>query len=613
MTVTTFLGDDSPGQRPMHATRPVVMGRRGVVTSGHYLATAAGFRIMEQGGNAIDAAAAMCFCLNLLEPQSNGLAGEVPTLIYSARERRAYALSGMGWSAKAFTIDWCREHGIDLIPGDGYLPACVPAVVGTWAAALARFGTLSFSDVAQPAIELAENGFPVYPGLHDALAGNEAKYTELYPSTGEVYLPSGRAPEVGELLRNPAWAETLRILCRAEEAAGAGGRVAGIEAARDAFYKGEIAERIIDFITANPVEDASGSTHAGLLTYEDFAEWEADFEEPVGLSYHGLDVFKCSGWTQGPVFVQQLSLLEGFDLSAMGHNSADYLHTVIECAKLAFADREAHYGDPRFDDVPFERLLSETYAAQRRTLVGERASLEMRPGDVGQGVPTYATVDVAEDNRRALQLEAREVRDLDLGHAHLGDTTHLDAVDHEGNMVAATPSGGWLGTSPVIRGLGFPLGTRGQMFYLNPARPNALAPRKRPRATLTPSLVTRDGEPYMVFGTPGGDGQDQWTLQFFLNHAHFGMSLQEALDAPTVHSVHFPSSFYPRQAYPGRVVAEGRIDSAVIAELERRGHEVEVTDGWANGKPMAIQYGGPDGVIAGAVSAKGTIGYALGW
>ena len=237
----------------------------------------------------------------------------------------------------------------------------------------------------------------------------------------------------------------------------------------------------------------------------------------------------------------------------------------------------------------------------------------MRPGDLGQGVPAYATVDVAEDNRRALQLDAREVRDLGLGHAHLGDTTHLDAVDCEGNMVAATPSGGWLGTSPVIRGLGFPLGTRGQMFYLNPARPNALAPRKRPRATLTPSLAMRDGEPYMVFGTPGGDSQDQWTLQFFLNHTHFGMSLQEALDAPTVHSVHFPSSFYPRRAYPGRVVAEGRIGSDVVAELERRGHEVEVTDDWANGKPMAIRFGVADGVIAGAVSAKGTIGYALGW
>ena len=613
MTITTYLGDRSVGMRRGFTTRPVVMGTRGVVTSGHYLATAAGFRIMEQGGNAIDAAAAMCFCLNLLEPQSNGLAGEVPTLIYSARERKAYALSGMGWSAKAFTIDWCREHGIDLIPGDGYLPACVPAVVGTWAAALARFGTMSFGEVVQPAIELAENGYPVYDSLHNSLASNVAKFTELYPSTGEVYLPGGKAPAVGEIHRNPEWAEALRILCRAEKAAAGRGRVAGIESARDAFYKGEIAERILDFITSTPVEDASGSTHTGLLTYEDFAEWEAAFEEPVSVNYHGLDVFKCPSWTQGPVFLQQLALLQGFDLRAMGHNSSDYLHTVIECAKLAFADREAYYGDPAFDDVPMDRLLSKAYADERRALVGERASLEMRPGDLGDGVPAYATIDVAEDNRRALKVEAREVRDLGLGHAHVGDTTHLDAVDREGNMVAATPSGGWLGTSPVIRGLGFPLGTRGQMFYLNAARPNALAPRKRPRATLTPSLVTHNGEPFMVFGTPGGDGQDQWTLQFLLNCVHFGMNLQEALDAPTVHSVHFPSSFYPREAYPGRMVAEGRISSDVLAELERRGHEVEVTDDWGNGKPMAVQHGGPGGVIAGAVSPKGIIGHALGW
>ena len=613
MTITTFLGDRSVGMRTGFTTRPVVMGTRGVVTSGHYLATAAGFRMMEQGGNAIDAAAAMCFCLNLLEPQSNGLAGEVPTLIYSARERKVYELSGMGWSPQAFTIDWCREHGIDLIPGDGYLPACVPAVVGTWAAALARFGTMSFGEVVQPAIELAENGYPVYDSLHNSLASNVAKFTELYPSTGEVYLPGGKAPAVGELHRNPEWAETLRILCRAEKAAAGGGRVAGIEAARDAFYKGEIAERILDFITSTPVEDASGSTHAGLLSYEDFAEWEAEFSEPVSVNYHGLDVHKCSGWTQGPVFLQQLTLLEGFDLAAMGHNSADYLHTLIECAKLAFADREAHYGDPKFDDVPFDRLLSKAYADERRALVGERASPEMRPGDAGGGFPAYATIDVAEDNRRALQVAAREVRDLGLGHAHVGDTTHLDAVDREGNMVAATPSGGWLGTSPVIRGLGFPIGTRGQMFYLNPARPNALAPRKRPRATLTPSLVMRNDEPFMVFGTPGGDGQDQWTLQFFLNFVHFGMNLQEALDAPTVHSVHFPSSFYPREAYPGRMVAEGRIASEVLAELGRRGHEVEVTGDWSNGKPMGIRAAGPGRVIAGAVSPKGIIGHALGW
>jgi len=589
------------------------MGRRGVVTSGHYLATAAGFRIMEQGGNAVDAAAAMCFCLNLLEPQSCGIGGEVPTLIYSAREKKVFAVSGMGWSPKEFTIEWCREHGIDLIPGDGYLPACVPAVVGAWTLAVARFGTMRFSQVLQPAIELAENGFPVYEGLHGALKGSLKKFTEIYPSTGQVYCSGGRAPEVGEVLRCPDWAEMLRKMCRAEAEAEGKGRVAGIEAAGNAFYRGEIAETIVEFTQNNPVADASGAAHTGLLSLEDMAEWEARAEEPVCYNYRGLDVFKCPSWTQGPVFLQQLALLEGFDLEGMGHNSADYLHVLVECAKLAFADREAHYGDPLFDEVPFEVLLSREYADRRRELAGEEASLEMRPGDAGRGFPAYATVPVVEDNRRALQVAATEIRDLGLSHSHMGDTTHLDAVDREGNMVAATPSGGWLGSSPVVRGLGFPMGTRGQMFYLNPERPNALAGRKRPRATLTPSLVMKDGEPHMVFGTPGGDCQDQWTLQFFLNCVDFGIGLQEALDAPSVHSAHFPSSFYPREGYPGRLMVEDRIASEVIAELERRGHEVRRVDGWANGKVMGIRFDGERGVIAGAVSPKGRIGYALGW
>jgi gamma-glutamyltranspeptidase/glutathione hydrolase len=594
-------------------TRPVIMGTRGVVTSGHYLATAAGFRILEQGGNAIDAAAAMCFALNLLEPQSNGIGGEVPTLIYSARERKAVAVCGMGWSPKAFTVAWCREQGIDLIPGDGFLPACVPAVVDTWAVALARFGTMSFTQVLQPAIELAESGFPLYQGLHQSLTANRSKYMELYPTTGEVYCPNGRVPEVGEIFRNPAWANALKLMCRGEAAAKHKGRVAGIEAARDVFYKGEIAERIIEFIENFPVEDASGKAHRGLLSLEDLAEWHATVEEPATLTYRGLEVHKCPPWTQGPVFLQQVAILEGYDLKAMGHNSPAYLHVLIESAKLAFADREAYYGDPLFDKVPLDVLLSKAYAAKRQSLVGEKASRELRPGDVGWGVPGYATFEVAADNRRALQVAARAVRDLGLGHAHVGDTTHLDAVDREGNMVAATPSGGWIGSSPVIRGLGFPLGTRGQMFYLNPERPNALAPRKRPRATLTPSLVTRQGEPFMVFGTPGGDAQDQWTLQFFLNHVEFGMNLQEALDAPTVHSLHFPSSFYPRAAYPGRVAAEGRIPGDAIAALERRGHEVTVIDGWANGKVMGIRYDKAQGVISGGASPRAMIGYALGW
>ena len=594
-------------------TRPVIMGTRGVVTSGHYLATAAGFRIMEQGGNAIDAAAAMCFCLNLLEPQSNGIGGEVPTLVYSAREGKTVAISGMGWSPEELTIEWCRDNGIDLIPGDGYIPACVPAPVDTWATAVARYGNLSFSQVLEPAIRLAEDGFPVYEGLHESLASSFDRFNERYPTTAEVYYPNGRVPEIGEVWRNPDFAAALKTMCEAEDRAKSKGRIAGIDAARDAFYKGPIAERIVEFISTNPVEDASGSAHTGLLSYDDMAEWHAAVEEPVAYTYKGLEVHKCSSWTQGPVFLQQLAILEGLDLRSMGHNSAEYLHASMEAAKLAFADREAYYGDPLFDDVPFDVLLSEAYNDGRRGQIGDVASMAMRAGDAGHGIPHYVAGDVAEDNRRALGVAATAVQDLGLGHAHVGDTTHLDAVDIEGNMVAATPSGGWIGSSPVIKGLGFPIGTRGQMFYLNAGRPNSLAGRKRPRATLTPTLVTRDGEPYMVFGTPGGDTQDQITLQFFLNYVEFGMNIQEALDAPTVFSRHFPSSFYPREVYPGHLTAEERIPADVVAELERRGHIVDRAEAWTPGKPMAIRLDRERGVIAGGVAPKGNIGYGLGW
>ena len=596
-------------------TRPIIMGRRGVVTAGHYLAASAGLRIMTAGGNAIDAAASMGICLTLLEPQSCGIGGEVPTLIYSARERRTFAISGMGWSPKAFTIDWCRDHGIDLIPGDGYLPACVPAVVDTWAVALARFGTMSFAEILQPAIELAENGFPVYVGLRNSLRASRGKYLEQYPTTGAIYLPQGNVPRVGAALYNPDFGAMLRIMCRAEAGAKGRGREAGIEAARDAFYRGEIAERIARFIGDHPVADASGAEHAALLTYEDLAEWRARMEDPVTLNYRGLDVYKCSAWTQGPVFLQQLAILQHLDLKALGHNSADYLHTWVETAKLAFADREAYYGDPDFDAVPFDVLLSARYGAARAGQIGATASLELQPGDVGRGLPEYTARSVHDDNRRALGAAPSPGGGLThpVNAPHLGDTTHLDAIDAEGNMVAATPSGGWIGSSPVIAGLGFPLGTRGQMFYLNPRRPNALQPRKRPRATLTPTIVTRDGDPFLAFGTPGGDGQDQWTLQFFLNYVEFGLDLQQALDAPTVHTTHFPSSFYPRDAYPGRVEAESRLPEETLAELRRRGHDLGLSDGWSHGKPLAIHCHADRGLILGAATARNNIAYAMGW
>jgi len=589
--------------------RPIVRSTRGVVTSGHYLASSAGLRILAAGGNAVDAAAATAFCLNLLEPHQNGIGGEVPTLIYLAAEKKVIAISGMGFSPAAFTIDWCKQHEIDLIPGDGYLPACVPAVVGTWAEALARFGTMSFSQVLAPAIELAERGFPMYPQLQASIEASRDRFTQRYPTTAEIYLPDGQVPQVGQILRNPDFARTLRTICRAEAAAKST-RIAGIEAGCKAFYAGPIGEQIVKFINENPVLDATGRAHVGLLTCEDLAAWQAQVEEPIQLNYRDVCVHKCPPWTQGPVFLQLLSLLKGFDLRAMGHNSAQYLHAWIECAKLAFADREAYYGDPKFDAVPFDVLLSADYAAKRRELIGDDASMELRPGDAGSGPPPWATFDVRADNRRAMGMSGSPQGPL--GPAEKpGDTTHLDVADAEGNFVAATPSGGWIATSPVIAGLGFPLGTRGQMFYLNPDRPNALAGHKRPRCTLTPTIVTKRSEAYLAFGMRGGDGQDQWTNQFFLNHVDFEMDIQEALDAPVVLIEHMPSSFYPRQAFPGQVRIDERIPAEVLGQLERRGHKlVRVPNDSLN---MMCVRRNEWGTLEAAIRGTARPGQALAW
>jgi gamma-glutamyltranspeptidase / glutathione hydrolase len=574
-------------------TRPVVTGRRGVVTAGHYLAAAAGMEILRSGGNAIDAGVAMGFCLAVLEPQNNGIGGESPILIHHARTGRTVAINGQGTAPKAATIGWFREHGISLIPGDGLLAATVPSQVSNWITALEEFGTLPLEPVLAPAIDLAREGFAMYHGLRRCVEANARRYREEWPGSAGVYLPEARVPAWGDRLRNPAWAETFEALVRAEKEAAGRGRAAGLEAARSVFYTGAIAERIAGFCRDNRFRDATGEPHAGLLAYEDLADFRSRVEDPVTVNYRGLDVYKCGPWCQGPVFLQQLTLLEGYDLAAMGHNSPDYVHTGIECAKLAFADREFYYGDPEFASVPMERLLSKQYAAERRRLVDrERASLQLRPGDAGP---------------RPMALILGDER------SYNADTTHLDAIDAEGNMMAATPSGGWIPSSPVIPELGFPLGTRAQMFSLERDHPNALQPGKRPRTTLTPSLVMKDGRPWMVFGTPGGDQQDQWTLQFFLNVVDFGMSVQEALDAPTFHSQHFPSSFYPRAQYPGRVVVEGRIPEAVRQELERRGHEVVVVGDWANGRVLGIRTDPARGLIFGGASPRLETGYAIGW
>ncbi|KPK80226.1 MAG: hypothetical protein AMJ81_12335 [Phycisphaerae bacterium SM23_33] len=576
----------------------MIMATRGVVSSGHYLATEVGVELLRCGGNAMDAAAGVGFALALLKPHQNGIAGEVPMLVYSAKGRRVWAISGHGVAPRAATIERFRNLGIQVIPGDGFLPAVVPPAVASWICLLDRFGTMRLAQVLSPAVELAERGFPMYDGLHASIAAHVHRFRAEWPSSAEVFLPGGQPPPVGSIWRNPDWARTLRRLIRAERRYKQ--RRSGLLAAHDEFYRGGIAQAIVEFCRSNPVRDASGRSHAGLLTMRDFAAFRARVERPVRTTWGDVAVFKCGPWTQGPVLLQSLNLLGRFDLASMRHNSADYIHTVVECMKLAYADRECYYGDPRFADVPLAKLLSNTYAARRARLVDPAAaSLALRPGGRRPMSP-----------ERIAGLPPAEAAPT---HPAGGDTTKLEVIDAAGNMVSATPSGGWLTASPVIPTLGFPLGTRGQMFSLDQRHPNSLRPGKRPRTTLTPSLATRAGRPFMVFGSPGGDCQDQWALQFFLNVVEFGMSLQEAVEAPTFWTRHFPSSFYPRTAEPGALCVEARVPKRVRDELARRGHLVTPAGRWSGGNTLAAGIDTETGVLCAAASPRLEPAYAAGW
>ena len=573
-------------------TRPVVMGTHGMVSSTHYLASEAGNRALRRGGNVVDAGATMWFCMTVLKPHLVGVAGEVPILVYWADEGRVLSVNGQGPMPQGASIDWFTEHGYRLIPEDGFLPAVVPGSFDAWLTLLNEYGTMSLAEVMEPAIGLAGEGFPVYPLLREKIASNADRYRAEWPASAEAYLPGGDVPVVSSVIRNPDWARTFEAVAEAERRGAGSGRSAGIDAARDHFYRGPIAEAIIDFMQSFKCRDVYGQEHHGLMTLEDLGEYRARIEEPLTVNYRGFDVYKCDTWCQGAVLLQQLNLLEGYDLGSMGHNSLEYLHAYIECAKLAFADREQYYGDPDFVDVPLDMLLSKEYAGERSGLVDPgRASLEMRPG----GVEPYMLAKSEE------------------GDWFEGDTVHLEAVDGDGNMLSATPSGAWFRTSPLIPGLGFCMGTRGQMLHLDPGHAECLGPGRRPSTTLTPSLVMRDGRPYMVFGTPGGDNQDQWTLQLFLNHVDFGMNVQMAMDQPTVHIRHVPGSFWPHAAYPGRVYVEPRIPADVREGLAGLGHEVVVSPQWSHGRCCAIRYDPDSGVMFGGASPRRAEGQAIGW
>ena len=574
----------------------MILATRGVVASGHYLSTEIGLEVLRRGGNAMDAAVAVGFGLAVLQPHQNGIGGEVSVLVYSADERKVHALSGGGVAPAGATIDHFRSLGVDLIPGDGFLPALVPPAVGTWILLLERFGTMRLADVLSPAVGLARDGLPMYDVLHDRIKGSAERFRSEWPTSAATFLPGGVPPDVGSVWQQPNWAETFGRLLKGEGRHK--NRAAGLRAACDVFYRGVIAERIVAFASSTAVRDASGKSHKGLLTVEDFAEFEARCEDALSTSYRGLTVHKCDTWTQGAVLLQALNLLEGYDLSAMGHNSAESIHTIVECMKLAYADREFYYGDPEFTDVPIERLLSKEYAEKRRGLVdGQRASLELRAG----GYPPIQPEGIDGVNR---------VFDPK---AFTGDTTKLEVIDGAGNMVSATPSGGWLASSPVIEGLGFPLGTRGQMFSLAQGHPNSLEPGKRPRTTLTPSIATADGRGVLAFGSPGGDAQDQWALQFLIAVVDYGLSLQEAVEAPTFWSGHFPGSFYPRAASPGELIVEGRIQRRVREELAGRGHRVTDAEDWSGGNTLAAAIDHGTGVRSAAASPRLNPAYAGGF
>jgi len=598
--------------------RPEILGTFGVVASTHWLATAAGMAILEKGGNAFDAAVAVGFALQVVEPHLNGPGGDVPILLYSAKNDRVDVVCGQGVAPAAATIEAYRQLGLDLVPGTGLLAAVVPGAFDAWMLMLRDHGTMELSEVLAPALGYATGGFAVVPNISKTIEAVRDLFETEWPSSAAIWLRDG-GPVAGKLFDNPAVAETYQRLLRETKSAGRS-REARIEAARRAWYGGFVAEAVDRFCRTQEVMDSSGRRHRGLLTADDMARWSASVERPCSYDYHGYTLCKTGPWGQGPVALQQLALLKGFGLDGLSAEDPDFVHTVVECAKLAFADREAFYGDPEFVRVPMETLLSDGYNDERRKLVGERASRELRPGHIpGHGAPPIVRVargvevDVAHAGAHGAgeptTARFEEMRVSRTGGTR-GDTCHLDVIDRWGNMVSATPSGGWLQSSPAIPGLGFALTTRGQMFWLEEGRPASLAPRKRPRTTLTPSLALRDGVPYMAFGTPGGDQQDQWSLNVFLRHVHFGLNLQEAIDAPEFHTAHFPSSFYPRECRPGHVTVEGRFPPATIAALRRRGHDLEVDADWSLGRISAAAKDGP--LLKAAANPRFMQGYAMG-
>jgi gamma-glutamyltranspeptidase/glutathione hydrolase len=589
-------------------TRPEILGTFGAVSSTHWLASAVGMSILERGGNAFDAAVATGICLQIVEPHLSGPAGDMPAIIYSARDRAVRVLCAQGTAPAAASLAKFRELGLTLIPGTGFLAATVPGAFDGWMLLLRDYGTLTLEEVLAAAIGYAEDGFPVLPRVTMSLLPLVEFFKAEWPSSAAVWLPNGEPPRPGTLHRTPGVAETYKRIVAEAKSAG-GNRERQIEAARAAFYRGFVAEAIERFTARTPQMDGTGRRNVGLLTADDMARWRATFEDSASYDYGRYRVHKTGPWGQGPVLLQQLALLKGFDLSALDPVGAEFVHVVTECGKLAFADREAFYGDPALADVPLTTLLSDAYNDARRALVGETASLELRPGLPEVSASRLKTMQALAGSAAPVGPGGGEPTFAPLPE-YRGDTVHLDIIDRWGNMIAATPSGGWYQSSPVITELGFPLGTRAQMFWLAEGLPSSLIPGARPRTTLSPTLVERDGAPYLVCGSPGGDQQDQWTPLLLLRHFHHRANLQEAIDAPMFNSLHFPSSFTPRLSKPGALSIEDRFGPEALGELARRGHRLNVVDGWSLGRLCAAS--SANGLMKAAATPRHMEAYAIG-
>ncbi|VTU21019.1 Putative gamma-glutamyltransferase YwrD [Variovorax sp. PBS-H4] len=610
----------------MFTTRPEIIGTHGVASSTHWLAAQTAMGVLERGGNAFDAAVAAGFVLQVVEPHLNGVGGEVPILYWSERERRAVSLKGQGCAPGEATPQAFGRLGFEQVPGIGLLAATVPAAFSTWMTMLLEQGSCPLQEVLAPAIRYAREGFPVSTRLAEAILGVRPLFLEEWHTSADVWLDQGRVPRPGSLMCLPAWASTMARVVEEAQQAGPG-RCAVIEAAMRIWQQGFVAQEIDAFCRTQKVRDTSGERHAGLLRLDDMASWRPDAEAPLTLAFGAFEVAKCGFWSQGPLMLQNLAMLRHGSLEQHAPTSAGFVHSIAEATKLGLADRLAWYGSaPGADPKVQHALLDDVYARQRWARVDPQAAARaLEPGSPLGCSPRLPDLGVCERSLRTADtryglgeptfLKLPPVAEWADRELFVGDTCQISVIDGKGNMVAATPSGGWLSSSPTIASLGFALGTRLQMAWLDEGLPNSLTPRVAPCTTLSPTLAMRDGEPCMVFGTPGGDQQDQWSTAFFLRHAVYGMNLQEAIDAPAFHVKHYPSSFWPRSLTLNRLSIEPRFPDATIAQLRELGHDVHINEPWSESRISAcsrMRDARGRLVLRAAASPRGMQGYAVG-